>query len=162
MKNECINRLKNKNLKVLKDLLENDFTELKVGFDHKAYKAAIILAGSILEAFVIDWLSELDKAKYFQDVFPERDDADQPIIRDGQFKESDLNYKLQALLARQARLGNTWYSIYLDADEIRKKRNNVHAKLSMRDSSYNSQSTCQDIMQRLERVIKSRNNALLP
>lgn len=162
LKTECVDRLEKKNLAALKNLIENDFSELKICYDHKAYKTAIILAGSILEAFVIDWLSELDKANYFQDVFPERDDADQPIIRDGHLKEADLNYKLQALLARQARLGNTWYSIYLDADEIRKRRNNVHAKLSIFDPTHNAQSTCADVIQRLERVIKSRNKALLP
>lgn len=162
LKNECVDRLEQKNLVALRKLIENDFTELKICYDHKAYKTAIILAGSILEAFVIDWLSELDNVNYFQNIFPERDDADQPIIIDGHLKEADLNYKLLALLARQARLGEKWYSIYLDADEIRKKRNNVHAKLSISDPTHNSQITCANVIQRLERVIKSRNKALLP
>lgn len=32
--------------------------ELRTCFNSNAYKAAIILAGSILEAFLIDWLSK--------------------------------------------------------------------------------------------------------
>ena len=32
--------------------------ELNICFKNKAYKAALILAGSILEAVLIDWLSE--------------------------------------------------------------------------------------------------------
>lgn len=163
LKNECINRLENKNFLALKELLENDFTELKVCYDHKAYKAAVILAGSILEAFVIDWLSELDQVNYFQKVYPKKDKAGNIVLkRNGQPQQADLLQMMKDLRAKLISIGVSWCNEFYDADIIREKRNNVHAKLSMLDSSYNSQSTCQDIMQRLERVIKSRNNALLP
>ena len=42
-----------------KDIILRDMNELRSCFTSGTYKAAIILAGSILEAFLIDWLSEI-------------------------------------------------------------------------------------------------------
>lgn len=41
--------------------------EIRVCFANKAYKATEILAGAFLEAFLIDWLSEIDGKKYLEE-----------------------------------------------------------------------------------------------
>ena len=50
-----------------KEIILKDFNEVKDCFKAKAYKATIILAGSVLEAFLIDWLSEKDNRNYFEE-----------------------------------------------------------------------------------------------
>ena len=53
--------------KQLRPFLTNDMRELNACYKAKAYKATLILAGSILEAFLIDWLSEYDGVNYFDE-----------------------------------------------------------------------------------------------
>lgn len=45
--------------------ITDDIKELNACYRAKAYKATLILAGSILEAVLIDWLSEINQADYF-------------------------------------------------------------------------------------------------
>ena len=51
---------------ILKKLLADDISELNICFANKAYKATLIMAGSIMEAFLIDWLSEIRNEQYFE------------------------------------------------------------------------------------------------
>ena len=49
--------------------MQDDIQELKRCFDAKAYKSTLIMAGSILEAFLLDWLSEIDQEDYFKKTY---------------------------------------------------------------------------------------------
>ena len=50
-----------------RQIILRDLTELRLCIKSRAYKAAIIMAGSILEAFLIDWLCEIDGKDYFSE-----------------------------------------------------------------------------------------------
>ena len=52
--------------KWLRSFLRADIKELNTCYSNGAYKAAIILAGSILEAVLIDWFSEIKHTNYFR------------------------------------------------------------------------------------------------
>lgn len=56
---EIADRIQAYNEEQLRTFLSSDIRELNTCFSHGAYKAAIILAGSILEAVLIDWISEI-------------------------------------------------------------------------------------------------------
>ena len=54
--------------KVLESIY-HDIEEMNVCFHAEAYKSTVIIAGSVLEAFLIDWLSEIDGRDYFKKQF---------------------------------------------------------------------------------------------
>ena len=54
------------NQRLLRENLKLDIAELNSCFHAGAYKAAALMAGAILEAFLIDWLSEIEEVNYFQ------------------------------------------------------------------------------------------------
>ena len=56
---ELARRIKAHNEAQLRSFLTGDLKELNVCFKNGAYKATLMLAGSILEAVLIDWLSEI-------------------------------------------------------------------------------------------------------
>ncbi|MBR1441020.1 MAG: hypothetical protein IJ589_07345, partial [Lachnospiraceae bacterium] len=49
--------------------MKEDIKELDSCFSSGAYKATLILAGSVLEAFLLDWLSEIDGKNYFEEPY---------------------------------------------------------------------------------------------
>lgn len=57
----------------LRTLLMSDMQELNACYKAKAYKATLILAGSILEAVLIDWLSEIKGKDFFSEEFMVKD-----------------------------------------------------------------------------------------
>ena len=59
-------------LKLIKDpkvrkIILDDVKELITCYEHGAYKATLTLAGSILEAFLIDWLGSMHGKDYFNE-----------------------------------------------------------------------------------------------
>ena len=58
---ELIEKLKIYKIDLLHKFLIKDFAELNTCYRSKAYKATMILCGSILEAVLLDWLSEIHK-----------------------------------------------------------------------------------------------------
>lgn len=49
--------------------MKEDIKELDACFASGAYKATLILTGSVLEAFLLDWLSEIDGKNYFEEPY---------------------------------------------------------------------------------------------
>lgn len=129
-----------------KEIVLKDMNELRACFNAKAYKAAIILAGSILEAFLIDWLSEIKGQNFFHNDFMVFDKYH------GKNKRADLIDYINEI--QNLRKPN-WYDAASKATEIRKKRNLVHAKLYINDSDI-SKETCTEVIDYLEYVINTR------
>lgn len=152
LKQECASRLKYNNHRILKTLIENDFTELNICYAHKAYKAATILAGALLEMFVIDWLSEIDNQNYFKYSLSYIDDI-------GNIRFADFKKYLEEL---DKRLNGKWSSTKLLADGIREKRNSVHVNVSLRHPENVTAASCDKTIKDLETIIKSRDITLLP
>lgn len=119
-----------------KEIILKDLTELRLCFKAKAYKATIIMAGSILEAFLIDWLSEIDGINYFN--------------------KKEERYGLLYYINRIHNLKkSTWDDAAKKAKKIRIKRNLVHAKLYIDDNDI-SKETCTEVINYLEYVVKTR------
>lgn len=69
---------------MIREFLMQDFAELNACYKAKAYKATLIMCGSILEAVLIDWASEYDQKDYFNEDMIVKD------RRTGTTKRADL------------------------------------------------------------------------
>jgi len=163
-KEKTINTLKeiltNTNLFYLessKDVIKTDLEEIHRCITAEAYKAAIILAGSVLEAFLIDWLSEIKSKDFFRFDYevqktdkqgiPLYNKRNEPIM-----KRADLIDYIKELKILK---NPEWDLGYEQADKIRKKRNLVHAKLFVNENEI-SKETCTQIIDYLTYVIQTR------
>ncbi len=132
--------------KEARDIILKDLKELHSCFNNKLYKASIILAGSILEAFLIDWLSEIKKEDFF---------AKDYMIFD-KYRNKERRADLKDYIDEIQELKKpSWFDAGKKATAIRKKRNLVHAKLYINDSDI-SKETCTEVINYLEYVINTR------
>ena len=128
-----------KNIQV-RELFELDLHEIERCYKAGAYKASLVLCGSLLEALVLDWLSEIDQHNYFEDT-------------DITNLESLINKLRSAerLSQHEAHL----------AHDIRKKRNLIHPKNYIVNSPL-EKSVCESVMNDLKPLVAKRyevNNA---
>jgi hypothetical protein len=130
----------------LRSFLRADIKELNTCYSHGAYKAAIILAGSILEAVLIDWLSEINHTNYFQEPCA-------LIDRESGKRRSDTlhNYIEEIRYISHP----DWDREADSAHEIRKMRNLVHAKLCV-DESVVGDELARKAIECLDQVLKTR------
>lgn len=129
-----------------KEIILRDMKELKECFSRGSYKAAIIMAGSILEAFLIDWLSEINDTNYFEEDYLVFDSYRQ------RYRRADLKDYISVIAELKK---PNWFEAAKKATEIRKKRNLVHAKLYINDNDI-SRETCTEVINFLEAVINTR------
>jgi hypothetical protein len=122
-----------KNIQV-RELFELDLHEIEKCYKAGAYKASLVLCGSLLEALVLDWLSEVEQHDYFKDT-------------DITNLESLINKLRSAerLSQHEAHL----------AHDIRKKRNLIHPKNYIINSPL-EKSVCESVMQSLKPLIRRR------
>lgn len=139
---ELLNNLKICKENIKEKILEEDFNEINTCFKHKAYKAAIILTGSVLEAILIDWLSELHGKNYFEEEYIDRYGNKGTLA----IYIRDIKY-----LKRPK-----WISEAEKAYAIKEKRNQVHAKLCLKSENI-TEDLCREIIGYLKDVIKTRN-----
>ncbi|MGO1372507.1 MAG: restriction endonuclease subunit S [Senegalia sp. (in: firmicutes)] len=129
----------------LYDFIKEDFVEINSCFNAKAYKATLILAGSVLEAFLIDWLSEINNINYFNQDYRIKDNR-------GKFKNATLyNFIDEIKYINKP----DWMEGAYKSHNIRKKRNLVHAKLCIKSDEINKE-TCLQVIDYLKDVIKTR------
>ena len=129
----------------VRTLLESDLRELNDCFKVKAYKAALILAGSILEAVLIDWLSDIKGVDYFKNEY---------VItrRDGSTKRAELIDYINEIKYIER---PNWMEEANKAHQIRQKRNLVHAKLCLKSDDINEE-VCKQVIEYLKDVLKTR------
>ena len=122
----------------LEKLIFEDLKELNACYSIKAYKATLILAGSILEAVLIDWLSEIDGKNYFEE-------------------EEDIGTLNKYIKRIQKLKPPVWMEKEGEkAHIIRQERNLVHAKLCLKSEYKINDETCKMVIGYLEDILKSR------
>ena len=136
----AISKMKNK---AIRELINDDLKEVEVCFENKAYKSAIILCGSILEAVLLDWLSEYENTDDILDVAKGEDGRDLEL--------SKIIYKLKELVRPY------WYESS-KAHEIRKTRNMVHPKECIKNNTKVSVDECRKIIEDLNDIIESKES----
>lgn len=143
---EIANKIKAFSEDNLRTFLTSDLQELNNCFRAKAYKATLILAGSILEAVLIDWLSDIHGVNYFDEEYYVTD------RRTGRQKRADLIDYINEI--KEIERPN-WMEEATKAHEIRKKRNLVHAKLCINSDEIN-ETVCRQVIDYLRDVLKTR------
>lgn len=143
---EIFDSIKLNNETLLRSHIEKDMQELNRCYDAKAYKSAIMLAGSMLETFLIDWVSEIDEVNYFEE--------DKIVTKkDGTTGRADLGDYIYYLYDY---FKPKWNSASKQAHQIRNKRNLVHVKLYLKRSEEISDDLCLEIINDLKDIIESR------
>lgn len=143
---ELANNLRVYKQSIMQEFLTEDLKELNVCFKGGAYKATLILAGSILEAVLIDWLSELHGKDYFE----------QPYYVKNPVNNRTRSAKLVDYINEINEIERpNWIEEAEKAHEIRNKRNLVHAKLCMKSDDVNEE-TCRQVIEYLKDVLRTR------
>ena len=128
--------------KLARDIIEADLAELNACFEAGAYKATLIMAGSIMEAFLIDWLSELEGKDFFSNKTKKRNGDD---------------YTLCEIIDRIENIKKpAWMEESKKAGTIRDKRNLVHAKLCLNKAEKINDHLCKKVVGFLREIINSR------
>lgn len=140
----------------LRGFLESDLEELNRCFTAKAYKATLILAGSVLEAFLIDWLSELEGINYFEEELM----VSRTIKTENKKEKISVKAGLIDYIDRIRIIKKPdWVKQAGEAHDIRKKRNLVHAKLCLSDSDEINEETCRMVLSYLKDVLETRTGS---
>ena len=124
----------------LKEFVKNDINELNICFKNGAYKATLALAGSILEVFLIDWLSEIHGRDYFNETY--RVSGKCAVLVD--YIDAIKEIKKPE-----------WMQEANKAHSIREKRNLLHAKLCLKSDEINEK-VCKEVIEYLQDIIKTR------
>ena len=133
--NEYLDKGLNHKLNLMNYIITNDFKEMNKCVNTEAYKSAIILCGSILEALLLDWLSELDEINYIE----KNTDMDLYDLIDNIANKKILNKQLEKA-----------------AHIIRDKRNYVHPKKYFQSNlNLNRNSVLKDI-NNLKKIVEKR------
>lgn len=128
-------------IEVLKELINNDLDEVNVCFKNGAYKSAIILCGSILEAVLLDWLSEYENTDEVSDIGVEKNGRDMELAK--------IIVRLREIIKPE------WYESK-KAHEIRETRNMVHPKECIRNNKKVTVEECERIIEDLKEILESK------
>ncbi len=129
-----------------KDITEKYLVEIKNDIDIGSYYSATILIGSVLEALLIDWLSEIDGKNYVKDdyyVFNKKT---------GHEERATFYDYIEIMKKKRPDWINNKSKL---ATEIRKKRNLVHPKLYIANGEI-SADTCYELLEDLKTIVKNR------
>lgn len=138
-----------------KESIDNYLIEIKNDIDVGSYYSATILMGSVLEAFLIDWLSEIDGKNYFkEDYLVTEEIEDEETGKKVSYQRKASFYDYINIIQRKR---PDWIDGAKKATEIRKTRNLVHAKLYIEKGTI-SQEVCYEMLKNLEVIINNRWN----
>jgi len=136
---EELEELRKHKLILIQKIFEDDLNELKLCINNKLYKSFLILSGSILEAFLLDWISEIENKNYF-------------------ISKED-NYTLGKLIwdkLKRTHKDMFGEDIIKKADDIRKKRNFVHPKEYFQSGGNIDDKLCRGIIRDLKFIFNKR------
>lgn len=139
--NDIISLISNIKINALKELINNDLNEVEICFNNGAYKSAIILCGSILEAVLLDWLSEYENTDNIFNIAISKGGKDLALIK--------IIDKLEEVVKPR------WYEAS-KAHEIRITRNMVHPKEYIKNNRKVTCEECKKIIDDLKDIIESK------
>ncbi len=144
---ELISKAKSTKDETLSKILEEDLNEINACYKAKAYKATLILCGSVLEAFILDWLNEIQPEENWLN-------RDEFVAKDGSKRKMGLDY----YISKVAKISTPpWMQeMKNNANSIKDKRNLVHAKLCLRDDVKINDEICQEVISYLKEIINMR------
>lgn len=119
---------------MIERLIKEDLKELKVCIDKGLYKASMVICGSILEAVILDWLSESEKHDYYHD-------------------EMEISLSKALFLLNQ--LGELDYEVLNAAHNIRKMRNLIHPRNYIQNQGKVTKRGCKKLLTELKIVINA-------
>ena len=135
----------------LEDVIKEDLVELKICYAYGAYKSAIILAGSILEAFLLDWLSSIDGVDYFEKKYYVWE-----INKKGKRVRVEKNTLFDYINQIEDIHHPDWMESGEKAHFIRKSRNIVHAKVCLKEECEINGETCDKVISYLNEIVTTR------
>lgn len=139
--NDIIGALASIKIEELKKIIIKDMEETELCLEVGAYKAVIILCGSILESVLLDWLSEYENTSN--------------ILNVGK-NEKGRDLELKKIIDKlKEKVKPRWYE-YKKANYIRRKRNMVHPKEYIKNNKVFNYDECREIIDNLKDVIESR------
>jgi hypothetical protein len=122
---------------MIERLIKEDLKELRVCIDKNLFKATMVISGSILEAVILDWLSETEKHDYYRDE-----------------TEISLNKALSLL----SNLGEIDSNVLDSAHNIRKMRNLIHPRNYLQNQRKVTRKACKYLLAELNTVINAYKN----
>lgn len=142
--NDMINLMSNMKLNVLKESVNNDLKEVETCISNGAYKASIILCGSILEAVLLDWMAEYENIDDISYVAK--------VVNKGRIEDLELNGIIKWL---EKRAKPHWYEAK-KAYKIKNMRNMVHPKVYIRNKMNVTDKECKEVLEDLQDIMESR------
>ncbi|WP_445778059.1 restriction endonuclease subunit S [Shewanella sp.] len=117
---------------IIEKLIKDDLKELKVCIDKGLYKSSMVICGSILEAIILDWLSETEKHDYYRD---------------------DSEISLSKAITLLKNLGELDYEAANAAHNIRTMRNLIHPRNYFKNQGKVTRKECMKLLVQLKLVI---------
>lgn len=130
----------------ISDFIRDNLKEMDVNIQSKAFRSAVIMAGSNLESFMIDWVGEVDGKNYFLEKF-------RTAEIDG--RKVKLPMTLNDAIDRLHLLNKKW-DAFKDAQSIRDLRNSVHPSVYLKDAKSITEKDCNTAKKKLQSIVESR------
>lgn len=120
---------------LIKEIIEADFREIKKCVKQGAFKASIILCGSILEAVLLDWLSEIKKENYIK---------------------SSEKFSCSDMIEEMEKIGVFNQTLTGYAHKIRMNRNLAHPKKMFNSKIELNNDIVKDMIWKLKKILEKR------
>lgn len=131
---EELDKLRISKRMMIERLIKEDLKELKVCIDMGLSKAAMVICGSVLEAVILDWLSETEKHDYYRD---------------------ETKFSLIEALSLLKQLGEMDKESLDAAHHIRKMRNLIHPRNYLKNKGKVTKRECKKLLAELDVVIRA-------
>lgn len=138
---DLVSKMSTLKIEALRKIINADLDEVNICFENGAYKSAIILCGSILEAVLLDWLSEYENTDEVSDIGVDRNGRDMGLAK--------IIARLREIIKPE------WYESK-KAHEIRETRNMVHPKECIRNNKKVTVEECEKIIEDLKDILESK------
>ena len=123
---------------IIEKILKDDLRELNLSKENKLYKSFLILAGSVLEAYLLDWISEIENKDYFS-------------TNENQLTLGNIIWK-----KLRNSIPDIDKKLLEKAERIRIKRNLIHPKEYFNYHIEIDDKTCEEIITDLRAIFNSR------